>query len=78
MAKFYFNVCDKGERIADTIDVECDSLGAAFQQAKTMITQFRSACDASACTWADWALEVRYSDMSELFRLPFTMVHART
>jgi hypothetical protein len=76
VAKFYFNVCDKGQRIADTIDIECDSLGAAFQQAKIIITQFRGTPDAPASTWADWALEVRYSDMSELFRLPFAMVHA--
>ena len=78
MARFYFDVCSHGQKIVDTVGVDCENLGAAFQQAKTIIGQFRNAYDVSATHWSSWVLEVTYADHSTLFTLPFTLAGVST
>ena len=73
MARFYFDICNQGEKLADMVGLECDTLGSAFQQAKLIISHIRDAYGATASDWSAWALEVQYSDHSELFRLPFNL-----
>ncbi|WP_457106334.1 DUF6894 family protein [Methylobacterium sp. P5_C11] len=77
MALFYFDICNQGDKIADMVGVECDTIGSAFEHAKVIIGNIRDAFGAVAADWSSWALEVQYSDHSELFTLPFTMADVR-
>lgn len=78
MARFYFDICNQGEKLADMVGVECDTLASAFQQAKAIISNVRNAYGAAAADWSSWILEVRYCDQSELFSLPFNLACGST
>lgn len=78
MARFYFDICNRGEKISDMVGVECDTLGGAFQQAKLIISNVRNAYGIASLDWSSWVLEVRYWDRSELFNLPFTLAGIST
>ena len=78
MALFYFDICNRGQKLADRVGVECDTIGSAFQQAKVIISHIRDAYGSTAVDWSSWVLEVTYCDHSELFTLPFTLVGVST
>ena len=52
MAKFFFDVCYDGQRLADEVGAECENIGEAFKTAKHLIACLRdgySSTSADSC-----------------------------